>query len=675
MSPPQDPPPPSTHLGPHHSLNRMFEHYYLDYARYVILDRAIPHLDDGLKPVQRRILYSLAEMHDGRYNKVANIIGHCMRYHPHGDTSIGDAMVHMGQKGLLIDTQGNWGHPVTGDQAAAPRYIEARLTPFAMQVIFNTLKQTALTHYQLSYDARFNEPVTLPSKFPLLLFQGAEGIAVGLATKIYPHNFNEIIDACIAALQNQTFELLPDFPTGGLADASQYNDGKRGGKIKLRAKIKPHATTQLIISEIPYETTSQSLIHSILQAEEKGHIHIKKIEDNSTAEVEIVLHLNDEHSQAKVIDALYAFTKCQVSLAANSCVIDGDIPVFIGITEIIQKSAARTQHLLTEELKYEQAQLTETIFALTLEQIFITERIYPAIETGRSMAEIMQILKHKIAPFLARLNRQPTQKDYLALTEIKIRRISLFDSKTLDQKIQQAQTRLDEIQIHLNAMTNYTIDYFKQLRTQYGDQFPRKTQLTAFTEIAKQQVSSSVIKLFIQANHGLVGTAVKPTTNYLNCSVFDLIIAITANGCLQVFTPTNQHFVAPKILYCDVYLKGETQPVFHLIYRKGKLGPYFIKKFQVGAVTRGRMYSLVKNEPDSKIVYLKSVQMSPPESLTPPAKKMLITLGKNKLGPKPRKTTLIVDFSQIPLQAKDTKGKLLTKYRIAKITQFKPPPT
>lgn len=652
------------------NLSSMFESYYLDYARYVILDRAIPHLDDGLKPVQRRILYSLAEMHDGRYNKVANVIGHCMRYHPHGDTSIGDAIVHLGQKGLLIDTQGNWGHPITGDQAAAPRYIEARLNAFAMAVIFNTLKQPALTRYQLSYDARFKEPITLPSKFPLLLFQGTEGIAVGLTTKIYPHNFNEILDACIATLQDQPFELLPDFPTAGLADCTQYNDGQRGGKIQLRAHLKPISDSAVVITEIPYETTTQSLIHSILQAEAKGHFKIQHIEDNSTADVEIILHLGEGQDLKRVMDALYAFTKCQVSLAANSCVIDGHTPVFIGITEIIRRSALRTQHLLTQELLHEHNQLTEKIFALTLEQIFITERIYPAIAAGESMAAIIAILEQRFAPFLDRLNRLPTTKDYTTLTEIKIRRISLFDSQALTQKIAAAQQRLGEIKADLNDMPTVTIAYFKRLRNQYGDAFPRQTRLTTFAEISKRQASHSVCELFIQAKQGLVGRTIKHPTSSLRCSTFDLVVAITEGGMLQVFAPGDKHFVAPKILYCHIYVTTDPRPIFHLIYRKGARGPYFIKKFQIKAITKDRLYALIHHEPHSKVIYLKSV----PHASTPQAQSVVVWISQNKGGPKPRKTQLIADFNQIPLRSKQAQGKLLTKHRITKITKVKPPP-
>lgn len=658
-----------TTTDPAMNLSSMFESYYLDYARYVILDRAIPHLDDGLKPVQRRILYSLAEMHDGRYNKVANVIGHCMRYHPHGDTSIGDALVHLGQKGLLIDTQGNWGHPITGDQAAAPRYIEARLNAFAMAVIFNTLKQPALTRSQPSYDGRFNEPITLPSKFPLLLFQGAEGIAVGLTTKIYPHNFNEILHACIATLQGQPFELLPDFPTGGLADSTQYNDGQRGGRIQLRAKLKPISKTAVMITEIPYETTTQSLIHSILQAETKGHFKIQHIEDNSTADVEIILHFSEGQDLHRVMDALYAFTKCQMSLAANSCVIDGHNPVFIGITEIVRRSALRSKHLLTQELIHEQTQLTEKIFALTLEQIFITERIYPAIESGESMAAIIAILEQRFAPFLNRLNRQPTAKDYTTLTEIKIRRISLFDSQALTQKIAAAQQRLNEITADLSDMSRVTIAYFKRLRDQYGSAFPRKTKLTTFQEISKRQASHSVCELFIQAKQGLVGRTIKHPTSSLRCSTFDLIVAITEGGLLQVFAPEDKHFIAPKILYCNIFITTDPRPIFHLIYRKGARGPYFIKKFQIKAITKDRLYPLIHHEPHSKVIYLKSV----PHEAAAQTQAVVVWISQNKGGPKPRKTQLIAHFDQIPLRSKQSQGKLLTKHRITKITKAKPP--
>ena len=640
----------------------MFESYYLDYAKYVIKDRAIPHIDDGLKPVQRRILYSLAQMHDGRYNKVAHIIGHCMRYHPHGDVSIGDALVHLGQKGLLIDTQGNWGHPITGDRAAAPRYIEARLTEFAREVIFNTLHHKSLITYQLSYDARFKEPVTLPSKFPLLLFQGAEGIAVGVATKIYPHNFCEILTSCIAAIKGRPVTLYPDFPTGGSADVSEYSDGKRGGKVKVRAKIHSPSPTQLVITEIPYETTTQSLIHSILQAEQKGYIQLQKIEDNSTDQVLIVIHLKhpleNDQSRQQMIHALYAFTKCQITLSANSCVIDGHHPDFLGVSQIIQRHAHRTKQLLTQERVYERDELTERIFALTLEHIFITQKIYPVIERQTSTAGIIKAIKTKLERYHDQLSRKPQKDDIIRLTEIKIRRISLFDSQAVEQKIRKAQKRVRAISKQLERMDSLTIDYFQNLIDKYGSDYPRRTTLTTFDKISKHQVSHSKIMVGFDKKQGLVGTAIKNASYVLECSSFDQLATITETGRLQVFTPRDKTFVGEKILLNQIYCKS-AKDEFDLIYRKGPTGPYYIKKFALTSISPSRPYHLISDTPSSKIVYLK-----PSHSQNSP---LHISITHHKHGAKPRNPTLTVDLNAVPLRSKTAQGRILTKYRITKI--------
>lgn len=646
----------------HGTLHEMFEDYFLDYASYVILERAIPHLADGLKPVQRRILFSLAQMDDGRYNKVAGVIGHSMRYHPHGDTSIGDALVHLGQKGLLIDTQGNWGHPITGDPAAASRYIEARLTPFAREVIFGLPKDQGLVSYQPSYDSRFKEPITLPARFPLLLFQGAEGIAVGLTCKIHPHNFCEIITASIAALNDRPFELLPDYPTGGSADIREYRDGLRGGRVRVRAQIQKVLPDKLIIHQIPYETTTQSLIQSILQAEEKGHFKLKKIDDSTTDQVEIVLHvkpLSEPVDLDKTIDALYAFTKCETTLTAASCLIDGGVPVFKGVTEIVKIHAERTEQLLTKELEIEKQQLEEKIFLLTLEQIFITKKIYPVIEKQKSLADILAALKKKISPYRAELTRKPQKKDYLYLTEIKIRRISQFDHKALDRKLKKARGRLTTVMTYLSDTKAYTIIYFRHMLQKYGDSYPRKTTLTTFAKISKKDASHSKVTMYIDKKQGFLGTDLTTSPELFTCSSLAEILTVSREGIALLTVPKAKVFVGKNILYTEIFQR-DSDLIYHMIY-KTSTGTHHIKRFKMPRLSQERQYWIAGLP--VKVVYFKATTALQPS----PRLEVCFTHKKNsKAAVRP---PMKIDFATIPLRSKTSKGKVLTKHSIARLKQ------
>ena len=650
-------PPPTTDS----LLLDMFEDYYLEYASYVILERAIPHIDDGLKPVQRRILHALHEMEDGRYNKVANVIGHCMRYHPHGDSAIGEAMVGLGQKGLLIDTQGNWGHDITGDKAAAARYIEARLTDFAKEVLF----QKKITSWQRSYDGRFQEPITLPVKFPLLLFHGVEGIAVGLAAKILPHNFCEITQACIHSLEGKDFELLPDFPTGGLADANEYKKGLRGGRVKVRADIHILSPKTLIIREIPFETTTVTLIDSILAACDKGHFKIKKIENNTTSDVEIILHLKQGEQADKVRDALYAFTKCEVSLATNSCVISQGKPAFLDVHELIHASAKNTRELLKQELLVRQEELEEKIFFMELERIFITEKIYKVLEKCKSSEEMLTSLHKAFKPHLADLSREITDEDLKRLSEIPIRRISRFDHEALSKKLKTTQSELRTVKKHLKNLKAYTIAYFKDLLEKYGPRFPRKTRLTSLSTIAKVQVAASNEKLYALKKEGFVGTSLRKGDFLFECSSLDEILCISTSGTFKVLKVSEKDYIENDLLHIALFQRGDQNTVYNVVYRRGKEGPYMVKRCVIPAVTRGKTYSLTKGEAHSQILYLAVSQV---EETPPPLQVHLSNRGKQR----PRKKLLPLDFADFAIRGRDSGGQILTKYRIAKITPTVP---
>lgn len=640
------------------SIANLYQDYYLDYASYVILDRAIPNINDGLKPVQRRILHSLEEMDDGRYNKVANVIGHCMRYHPHGDASIGDAMINLGQKELLIDTQGNWGNVATGDRAAAPRYIEARLTKFAKTVAF----KKEITEWEMSYDGRGKEPVSLPIKFPLLLFQGAEGIAVGLATKILPHNFNELIDAAISALRGEEFDLLPDFPAGGIADTSDYNGGKRGGKVKIRARIETAGANLLKITEIPYETTTQSVIDSILAASDKGKVKIKKIEDNTAKDVDIQITLPSGSDPAKIRAALFAFTKCEVSVSPNSCVIDSQTPVFYSVNEILQHSALRTKELLRQELEIKKSELEEKIYFSSLERIFIEQKIYRSIEKCESWEDVLKTIKKKMKPLTKGLLREITDEDATKLTEIKIKRISKFDSDKANDKLVELEGELATVIKNLKSLTKYTISYFKKLKKDFGKDHERKTEITTFKEIDKTKVAAANKKLYLNAKDGFIGTSLRKEEFLFECSDLDEIICLTQEGIFKVIKPADKTYIGKNIIYAAIFKRGDTNTTYNLIYRDGRVGNSMIKRFHISSITREKEYDLTKGTKGSKVLHL-GVCKDPNEQE--------IVYVKHADGQKLKNKILGVDFLQIPIKGRTTNGNILTRYKIARIDRKK----
>lgn len=636
------------------SIANLYQDYYLDYASYVILDRAIPNINDGLKPVQRRILHSLQEMDDGRYNKVANVIGHCMRYHPHGDASIGDAMVNLGQKDLLIDTQGNWGNILTGDRAAAPRYIEARLTKFAKAVAFN--KET--TEWEMSYDGRGKEPVHLPLKFPLLLFQGAEGIAVGLATKILPHNFNELTDAAIAALRSEPFKLIPDFPTGGVADVSEYKGGKRGGKVKVRARIETTSTNTLTITEIPFETTTQSVIDSIVLASEKGKLKIKKIEDNTAKDVNIQITLPAGSDPAKARAALFAFTKCEVSVSPNSCVISDEKPVFLNVEELLKHSAFRTKDLLGQELEIKRDDLQEKIFFSSLERIFIENKVYRTIENCETWDDVVATIKKKMKPFTKDLLRQLTDDDATKLTEIKIKRISKFDSDKANDKLVELEGELETVLKNLKSLTKFTIAYFKNLKKVFGASFKRKTEITTFNEIDKTKVAAANLRVYINSKDGFIGTSLRKEEFLFECSELDEIICVTEEGVFKVIRATDKAYIGKNIIYASIYKRGDVNTTYNLIYRDGRVGNSMIKRFNIASITREKEYDLTKGTKGSKVLYFGVTK-------TPEDKDVVYV--KHAEGQKLKNKVLGVDFLQIPIKGRSTNGNILTRYKVDKV--------
>ncbi|MCY4444536.1 MAG: DNA gyrase/topoisomerase IV subunit A [Proteobacteria bacterium] len=639
-------------------LASMFREYYLDYASYVICERAIPHLDDGLKPVQRRILYSLFEMEDGRYNKVANVIGHCMRYHPHGDAAISDAMVHIGQKGLLIDTQGNWGHPVTGDRAAAARYIEARLTAFAKEVLF----QPKITTWQSSYDGRFREPITLPVKFPLVLFGGAEGIAVGLATKILPHNFCELLQACISSLKGQDVTLYPDFYTGGVADVSDYNNGKRGGRVRVRAKIEIMSSKSLVIKEIPFETTTQSLIDSILQATDKGHLKIKKIENNTTSDVEIIVHLKPGEQAMNARDALYAFTKCEVSLASNICVISDGKPQFLDTTSLVRYSANRTQQLLASELRIKKKEIEEKIFFLELERLFIEKKVYKVLEKCKSKDDMLSQTYKKLKPLVGDLYRALEDRDIHHLIEIPIRRISLFDAEALEKKLALEQKELRRIKRHLSSLKQYTISYFDSLLKTYGKDFPRKTTLSSLSGIDKAHVAAASEKVYVERKEGFVGTSLKKEEYLFECSSMAEILCVTRCGLLKVVSLVEKVYVGKNIISVSLFKRGDKTTTYHLIYSLPDTDKIYVKRCHIPAITRDREYSLTQGHPKAKVLYFLTTK----DAGEAPRVRVHLSSKNRSL----RKKMIEHDFATMPVRNRDSAGHILTKHRIAKIVEL-----
>jgi topoisomerase IV subunit A len=636
-------------------LSGMYENWFLDYASYVILERAVPDIDDGLKPVQRRIMHAMKQLDDGRFNKVANIIGYTMQYHPHGDASIGDALVQLGQKDLLVETQGNWGNVLTGDSAAASRYIEARLSKFAGDVVFNP----KTTKWKLSYDGRNKEPISLPMKFPVLLAQGVEGIAVGLASKILPHNFNELIDASINHLNNKEFELLPDFLSGGLADCSKYNDGLRGGKVRVRARISQMDKKTLVINEIPFSTTTSSLIDSIVAANDKGKIKIRKIDDNTAQNVEVVIHLAPGISPDQTIDALYAFTQCEVSISPNSCVIVGDKPVFASASEILRYSTDRTMGLLKLELEIRLEELESEWHSSSLEKIFIEKRIYRDIEQCETWEAVIEAIDAGLKPYIKNIKREITRDDIVKLTEIKIKRISKFNAFKADEHIKGIEDEIDEVNNHLAHLVDYTINFFKQIKKKYGPGRERRTELRNFDVIQAASVAANNEKLYVNRAEGFAGTALKKDEFVCDCSDLDDMIVFRANGTFLVTKVTGKVFVGEEIIHIDVFRKNDDRTVYNMVYRDGRKGPWHIKRFSVLGVTRDKEYDLTAGTPDSKVVYF---------TANPNGEAEII---KVLLRPRPRlkKTSLEFDFAELAIKGRSSKGNILTKNPIKQITK------
>ena len=634
-------------------VSGMYENWFLDYASYVILERAVPHIFDGFKPVQRRILHSLKELDDGRYHKVANVIGHTMKYHPHGDASIGDAMVQIGQKNLLLDMQGNWGNTATGDRAAAPRYIEVRLTPFALEVAFNK----KITKWNSSYDGRGKEPETLPVKFPLLLAHGVEGIAVGLSTKILPHNFNELIDASIKVLKGVKPRIYPDFSSGGMADFSNYNDGKRGGKIRVRAKIKSIDKSTLHITELPYSTNTSSLINSILKANDKGKIKIKKIEDNTAEEVEIAITLPSGISPDKTIDALYRFTDCELSISPLACVINNNQPVFDGVSEILQKSTNHTVKLLTEELEVNLRELKDKWHFSSLERIFIENRIYHAIEELETWDEIISTIHFELKPFTKNLNREVTNEDVERLTEIKIKRITKFDLDKAIKDIKQLENRIDEVEYNLNNITEYAITYFKNLKKKYGADKDRKTEIKEFESIDATKVVVANKKLYVNREEGFIGTAMRKDEYVSECSDIDDIIVFREDGSMKVVKVDSKVFVGKGIIHTSVFKKKDTRTIYNMIYVDGKSSFSMMKRFNVSSITRNKDYYLTKSEKGSKVIYF---------TANPNGEAETITIHLRKLQ-RLKILKFDYDFADLAIKGKASVGNILTKNTVKKI--------
>lgn len=639
-----------------HHLSGMYQNWFLDYASYVILERAVPHIEDGLKPVQRRILHSMKRMDDGRYNKVANIVGHTMQFHPHGDASIGDALVQMGQKDLLIDCQGNWGNILTGSRAAAPRYIEARLSKFALETLFNH-KTTA---WQLSYDGRNKEPITLPVKFPLLLAQGADGIAVGLSSKILPHNFNELCDAAVASLKGEPYQLYPDFPTGGSIDASKYNDGLRGGKVRVRAKIEKLDQKTLVIRDIPFSKTSETLIASITSAIEKGKIKARKVEDLTAAEVEILVHLAPGISSDKTIDALYAFTDCEVSISPNCCVIQEDKPVFITVSEVLDYSAQQTKDLIRQELEIRKGELMEQLFNASLEKIFIEERIYKdrKYEQAPNIDAACEHIDERLTPFYPQLVREVTKDDILRLMEIKMKRILKFNKDKADELMANIKAEISEINRDLKNLVEVTCNWFRYLKEKYGEDHPRLTEIRSFENIDAVRVVEANEKLYINRQEGFIGTGLKKDEFVCNCSNLDDLIVFYKDGTYKVIKVQEKMFVGKNIIHVQVQKKNDTRTIYNVVYRDGKQGTYYAKRFNVTSFTRDNEYNLTKGTPHSKVVYFTANPNGEAEVIK-------VTYEPN---PKLKRLFYEFDFSQLAVKGRGANGNILSKHPIHRIT-------
>ncbi len=641
---------PSDHIT---RLSGMYQDWFLDYASYVILERAVPHLYDGLKPVQRRILHSMRSLDDGRFNKVANIIGHTMQYHPHGDASIGDALVQLGQKDLLVDTQGNWGNIYTGDSAAASRYIEARLSKFALEVVFNP----KTTVWKASYDGRNKEPITLPVKFPLLLAQGVEGIAVGLASKILPHNFNELIDASIAILEGREFALYPDFPTGGLAEFSRYNDGLRGGMVKVRAKITKIDKKTLAITELPYGKTTSALIESVIKANEKGKIKIRKIDDNTAQNVEILIHLAPGISPDKTIDALYAFTDCEIPISPNSCVIDENKPRFLGVRNMLRISTDKTVELLKKELEIRLSELEYAWHISSLERIFIENELYEHIKKSKTEEEILSTINKSLEPFKSRLTREITRDDLIRLSNIPIRRISKYSALKADEQIKNIEDEIKRVKANIKNIVTYTIKYFKRIKEKYGKGRERKTEIRSFDTIEATKVVVANEKLFVNRTEGFIGTSLRKDEFVCDCSDIDDIIVIRRDGTYQITRVSEKSFVGKDIIHVTVFKKNDARTIYNIVYRDGKTGVTFMKRCAITGLTRDKVYDLTRGTPGSKILYL---------SINPNGEAEVI---KVILKPRPRLRNQLIekDFGELAIKGKSSLGNIVTKYGISKV--------
>ena len=634
-------------------ISGMYEEWFLDYASYVILERAIPAISDGFKPVQRRIMHSMREMEDGRYNKVANVVGNTMKYHPHGDAAITDAMVQLGQKNLLIDTQGNWGNIYTGDGAAAARYIEARLTKFALEVVFNP----KTTEWQPSYDGRNKEPVNLPVKFPLLLAQGVEGIAVGLSTKILPHNFNELIDASIAYLKNKKFQLFPDFQTGGQIDVADYNDGERGGKVRIRAKIQQVDKNTLQITEIPYGTNTSNLIDSIIKANEKGKIKVKHIEDNTAQNVDIVIHLSTGVSPDKTIDALYAFTQCEMSVAPNACVIVNNKPEFLNVTEILKINTDNTVGLLKRELEIELEELENQWHYSSLERIFIENRIYRDIEEEETWEGVIAAIDKGLKPHISHLKRAVTEEDIVRLTEIRIKRISKFDLDKAQQYIESLEEKIAHVKENLTNLIPFAIEYYKKLKEKYGKDKARKTEIRHFENIDAAKVAAANVRFYGNFKEGFIGTSLRKDDFLFECSDIDDIIIFRSDGGMMVTKVDDKTFVGKGIIHCAVWKKKDKRTIYNLIYRFGKSGPFYQKRFNVTSVIRDKDYSVAKDAKNSEVLYFSANPNGEAEVV------QVLLKANSRL----KKLRIDIDFAELDVKGRNSKGNLVTKYPVKKI--------
>ena len=645
---------PGSSKGAEAPLERNYQNWFLDYASYVILDRAVPHIDDGLKPVLRRVLHTLWEMDDGRFHKVANIVGATMRYHPHGDASIGAALVGMGQRGWLVEPQGNFGNVLTGDEAAAPRYIEARLTHFAKDVLFNPKTTT----WQLSYDGRAREPVTLPAKFPIVLLEGAEGIAVGLSTKILPHNFNDLCRAAINHLQGKTFRIVPDFPTGGIADFAEYNDGERGGKVKIRARIEQRSKILLAITELPYGTTTESVIESILAANAKGKIKIKRVDDNTADKVEILVHLPAGAEPDKVIQQLCVFTSCQVAISPSACVIDGEKPVFLGVREILKRSVDKTQELLKQELQIRLGELDQQWHWDSLERIFIEERIYRRIEKSKTWESVMEEIREGLKPFVKQLRREVNDEDITRLTEIRIKRISAYNRFEADEKLKKVEDEQKSVKHDLKNLTAYAIKWFEMLQEKYGKGIKRKTTYDEIEQISAAEVVSANQRLYVNREEGFIGLNWRQHEFVQECTILDSVICFMVDGSMKVTKVGEKTFMGLGIIHVAVLPKDGDTAFYTMVYQDGASGKAFAKRFQLGGVTRDKLYPLVKSD-GSKVVYFK---VSPTEKAMPKRLKILLDGRSNA-----RVREFEFGIGEVPVSSRSAKGITVTKWAVKEV--------